>query len=295
LRQILLNLIGNALKFTEKGEVAVRIASEERTETGIRLHFSIRDTGVGIPEHRKNVIFDAFTQADNSMTRKYGGTGLGLTITSRLVQLMGGRVWVDSELGQGSTFHFTADFVLGQARATHIPASPEIGFDQISSVGLKPSITMNPPPEAGRKLRILLAEDNLINQILATRLLEKRGHSVTVANDGREALKMLEGGASDRFDVVLMDVQMPEMDGFEVTAAIRQREKLLRRHIPIVAITAHAMKGDEERCHAAGMDAYISKPIQPMELFRIIESCVETLAPNGPLHQLLPQEEAHNI
>lgn len=153
----------------------------------------------------------------------------------------------------------------------------------------------NAQHEKGRKLRVLLAEDNPINQILATRLLEKQGHSVTVANDGREAVTMLQGAAPDRFDIVLMDIQMPQMDGFEATVAIRKSEESNGRHLPIVAITAHAMKGDQERCLAAGMDGYVSKPIQPKELFRVIESCMGTANPGIPIPQFLPQEKILNI
>ncbi len=400
LRQVLLNLVGNAIKFTDEGEVVVvvRPAIGPMGPMGpigpmapdTALHFEVRDTGIGIPTEKQALIFEAFAQADTSTTRKYGGTGLGLTISSHLIGLMGGRIWVESTPGQGSTFHFTARFglapaprpapalslddlpvlvvddnatnrrileemlgnwrmrpalatsgeaalaALRQAAAAgepfplvlldaHMPGldgfsvadmilhSPELAGTIIvilTSAGLpgdaahcrelgiaasvmKPfkqselldailtaldrsvrgvaprAAAERPPPRAaGRALRILLAEDNVVNQKLAVRLLEKQGHSVTVAGNGREALVAL---TAEPFDLVLMDVQMPEMDGLEATAQIRRAEQGSGRHVPIVAMTAHAMKGDRERCLAAGMDGYVSKPIQPGELFEAVD------------------------
>ncbi len=385
LRQVIVNLVGNAIKFTERGEVIVYVTVESRTADGIQLHFTIADTGIGILKEKQNAIFDAFTQADGSMTRTYGGTGLGLTICSRLVELMKGKIWVESEIGKGSRFHFTAHFALQQNSIKKVvPSDPMILRDMrvlivddnetnrhilvkmMSSWHAKPvgvdsgakamialreghglgrtyqlilldaqmpemdgfalveSIKRNPewnsatimmlssagqrgdalrcrelgvaayltkpvrqaelldailtalgtPPkkEAGAQLitrhslredhgllRILLVEDNIVNQMLALRMLEKRGHTVTVVNNGREALSALEERI---FDIVLMDVQMPVMDGLEATAAIRAKEKTSGTHIPIVAMTAHAMAGDEDRCIAAGMDGYLSKPIR---------------------------------
>jgi two-component system, sensor histidine kinase and response regulator len=358
------------------------------------LHFTVSDTGIGIPAEKQSQIFDAFKQADGSMTRKYGGTGLGLAISSRLVGLMSGRIWVESELGKGSQFHFTiraslpsgpprksvpktvrflenvsvlvvddnatnrqillktltswkmkpsavdsGSAALAALEATHargeiIPLiltdaqMPEMdGFElatrikqhpdwkaatvlMLSSAGLRgdgercreigvaayltkplknselldailcamgtlppasvpcPLITRHSLREGRRRLHVLLAEDNAVNQVLAVRLLQKHGHDVTVAANGREALAALE---KQECDIVLMDVQMPEMSGFEAASAIRAREKSTGAHIPIVAMTAHAMKGDEERCLQAGMDAYIAKPIRPERLFQIIE------------------------
>ena len=395
LRQIVVNLVGNALKFTESGEVVVGAEVENRAADDILLHLSVRDTGVGIAPEKQKIIFESFTQADGSMTRKYGGTGLGLTISSRLAEIMGGRVWVESELGKGSTFHFTLRFRL-QAQG----ASPEhredgghvsweglsvlvvddnrtnrrILQEMLSSRGLRPTLAdsgrtalvalqavkdagkpyslivvdahmpemdgftlaeqiiairefrstpiimltsagqpgdarrcremgfaaylckpvsqsellevvasalqkaaANALPEVstpkivrreGRSLHVLLAEDNVVNQTLASHLLEKRGFDVTVVGDGNEALAAIE---RQRFDVVLMDIQMPNKDGLEATAAIRAEEGSSGAHLPIIALTAHAMKGDRERCIAAGMDSYLSKPIRSKELFETIE------------------------
>ncbi len=389
LRQIIVNLVGNAIKFTEKGEVVVYVQADSRTNDDIQLHFTIADTGIGIPAEKQTAIFEAFTQADGSMSRTYGGTGLGLTISSRLVAFMGGRIWVESEPGKGSRFHFTAHFGLQKVPArTVVPRDPttlrdmrvlvvddnatnrqillrmlanwhanptavESGARAITALreaqglgsifplilldaqmpemdgfALAECIKRNPdwraatimmlssagqrgdarrcrelgvaayltkpvrqgelldailtalgtrpikeaPPvlvtrhslrENSNHLRILLVEDNAVNQVLALRLLEKRGHTVAVAGNGKEALTALE---KQSFDLVLMDVQMPEMDGFEATIAIREKEKTSGNHVPIIAMTAHAMVGDKERCLEAGMDDYISKPIRPEEL-----------------------------
>jgi two-component system sensor histidine kinase/response regulator len=400
LRQIIVNLLGNAIKFSQLGEIVLRVQTEARSQDSVSLHFSVRDTGIGIPEDRFKSVFEAFTQADNSTTRKYEGTGLGLTITSRLVEMMGGRIWVESESGQGSTFHFTARFGLATTSANqvsspdslslrnlavlvvddnatnsrileeilvswhmtptlaaggeealaalrqakecgtpfplvltdmqmpdmdgfmfveHIKRNPEYAgatIMMLTSAGQRgdaarclelgvaayltkpikqsdlldailtalgngsreasPSrlVTRHSLRETRQVLRILLAKDNAVNQVLATRLLEKRGHTVVVANNGREALAQLEKAAFMGFDIVLMDVQMPEMDGFEATSVIRKNEMSSVKHLPIIALTARAMKGDHERCLAAGMDAYISKPIQPLELFAAIEKLI---------------------
>ncbi len=386
LRQIIINLVGNAIKFTEHGEVVVRATAESQTDKDILLHFTVTDTGIGIPADKLSVIFDPFTQADGSTTRRYGGTGLGLTISARLVQLMGGRIWVESEPDKGSTFHFTvrlgiatgvdkipirridlealpvlvvddnatnrvilteilfnwemkptavssgaaavetmkkaavaeAPFPLvlldammpemdGFAVAEEIKKNPllagatilmlssadsagdaarcrQIGIARylrkpikqaelldtiliaLGSVPLQPSLSHHGAQivnATGAKWRILLAEDNEINQHLAANILKKRGHEVDVVENGREALRALERAP---YDVILMDVQMPEMDGLAATAAIRDREKVSGRHMPIIALTAHAMQGDRERFLAAGMDAYVSKPLRPQDL-----------------------------
>ena len=389
LRQIIVNLVSNAIKFTEKGEVVVSVQADSRTNDDIQLHFTITDTGIGIPAGKQTAIFEAFTQADGSMTRTYGGTGLGLTISSRLVAFMGGRIWVESEPGKGSRFHFTAHFGLQKLPARAIvprdpttlrdmrvlvvddnatnrqillkmltnwhtnPTAVESGAKAISTLreaqglgrvfqlilidaqmpemdgfALAECINRNPdwgtatimmlssagqrgdarrcrelgvaayltkpvrqgelldailtalgtrpikeaPPvlvtrhslrENSNHLRILLVEDNAVNQVLAVRLLEKRGHTVAVTGNGKEALAALE---KQSFDLVLMDVQMPDMDGFEATAAIRKKEKTSGNHLPVIAMTAHAMVGDRERCLQAGMDDYIMKPIRPEEL-----------------------------
>jgi two-component system sensor histidine kinase/response regulator len=396
-RQILINLIGNAVKFTEKGEILVKVeegqpADRHEAPDTACLHFAVRDTGVGIPASKQQKIFEAFSQADSSTTRKYGGTGLGLTICSRLVELMGGRIWVESEPEQGSAFHFTLRLAVqntpgarpgplqpeelrevpvlvvddnftnrqllnamlsrwgmrpmavdggrlalealefarhaghpfslvlldchmpemdGFVVAKQIRDKPELNsttlmmltsggspgdgarcrelgisaylnkpiraaelLEGISRIRQKvpetalPLITKHTLREDRNRVRILLAEDNLVNQTVAVRLLEKRGYTVVVAGSGRAALAALE---QNNFDLVLMDVQMPELDGFETTVAIRAKEELTGAHIPIVAMTAHALKGDQERCMASGMDGYLSKPIRVEELLAIVE------------------------
>jgi len=251
LRQVLFNLLGNALKFTEQGEVALSVENAPGAKAGERrLQFAVRDTGIGIPRDRLNAIFHAFTQADGSTARRYGGTGLGLSIAQRLVHMMGGSVEVDSEVGAGSTFRFTAAF----AEAARPSADAEAGAPGRAVAG---------GGSVARPLRVLCAEDNVVNQKLLTRLLQKRGHAVTVVGDGAEALAALE---RDSFDLVLMDVQMPRMDGFEATGLLRRRERGTGAHLPVVALTAHAMKGDREACLRAGMDDYLSKPLEAREL-----------------------------
>jgi signal transduction histidine kinase/CheY-like chemotaxis protein len=396
LRQILLNLIGNAVKFTSQGEIALRVEKEQEIDQKVTLHFAVRDTGLGIALEKQQSIFESFTQADNSTSRRFGGTGLGLTISARLVEAIGGRIWVESEPGLGSTFHFTAPFAFekvaistigidpgsfsgltvlvvddnaanrrimqemlqgwgidpilvdresraleelekarvlggpfslilldahmpdtdGFAVAERIKKNPrfsesevvmltsfgstgdaakccELGISahlpkpikrldlldiirqRLGSFNREPE-TVSPGSPSARvgsltALTILLAEDNRVNQIVATRLLEKRGHTVVLAETGRAAL---EAVSKQRFDLVLMDVQMPEMDGLEATMAIRQREKMSGKHIPIVAMTANAMSGDEERCLQSGMDGFVAKPISVKDLFTTIETLV---------------------
>jgi two-component system, sensor histidine kinase and response regulator len=397
LRQVVINLVGNAIKFTEHGEVVLRVEAESRGDGNALLRFSVADTGIGIPTEKQAVIFDAFSQADSSTTRRYGGTGLGLAISAQLVELMGGRISVESEPGRGSTFHFAARFELQQrgmeksparwrsltdlpvlivddnatnrrileevftswrmcpvaveggasALATlekslhadqsfavvlldgHMPdmdgfavaeritqdrryagiklviltsaGQPEdvarcrrLGisayltkpvkqselFDVIiTSIGQPAGERPRAPRPARRarrpqgKLHVLLAEDNPVNQLLATRIFKKLGHHVTVVSNGREALSAVQAG---QFDLVAMDVQMPEMDGLDATAAIRAWEKATGTHTPIMAMTAHAMKGDRERCLAAGMDGYTSKPIRIGELEHTITQLVSS-------------------
>jgi PAS domain S-box-containing protein len=396
LRQILVNLVGNAIKFTERGEVDVRVERESEKEGRECLRFTVQDTGIGIPVESQARIFDAFAQADTSTTRRYGGTGLGLTISRRLVEMMGGRIWLESTPGKGTSFHFTV--WLGRGKQTQ-QATPELakleglavlvvddnftnrrileemltawhlkpalaesarnamsslekalgagvpfplvlvdanmpevdGFALVEQIrlnpGLKGAIIMmltsasqsgdvarcrelgvaryltkpigqselldailqavggklqavaplsgpgihQPLPARRRGFRILLAEDNRVNQLLAVRLLEKRGHHVQVAGDGREVLEKLK---TAEFDLILMDVQMPVMGGFEATAAIREMEKGTGRHIPIIALTAHAVTGDRERCVTAGMDGYVAKPIHPEELLEKMEALI---------------------
>ena len=396
-RQIVVNIVGNAIKFTEQGEVVVRVEMISGTEDEARFHFVISDTGIGIPPEKQKTILNAFSQADSSTTRKFGGTGLGLAISLQLVEMMGGRLWIESLPGEGSTFHFTARFGLQKGRVeaptqldpaalTDLPVlivddnatnrrvlekmltqsrtrptitdsgasalaavkqaakageafrlllidfmMPEMdGFElarrireecesdapaiiMLSSVGrrgdallcreagiaaylTKPIrhqelldamntvlgerkneggsvslVTRHSLRENRKRLRILVAEDNPVNQKLAVRMLEKRGHVVAVAANGKEALDTLSAQA---FDLVLMDVQMPEMDGLEATAAIRDREKETGEHVSIIAMTAHALKGDRERCLGAGMDGYISKPVDSLELFSLVEQTI---------------------
>jgi signal transduction histidine kinase/CheY-like chemotaxis protein len=261
LRQVLVNLIGNAIKFTEQGEVVLTLSVVDRQDQHVRLRFEVRDTGIGISKSEQDRLFQAFTQANASTTRKYGGTGLGLAISSRLVALMGGEVGVESEVGTGSIFSFTARFGLHT-----LPLSASRDFEQsMEQKGAGTELVSIQP------LRILLAEDNVVNQKLAVRLLEKQGHTVAIANDGKEALDMLSGDDRDnRYDLVLMVVMMPIVDGLEATRLIRKKELASKRHIPIVAMTANAIKGDREACLEAGMDDYLSKPIRLAELLNII-------------------------
>jgi signal transduction histidine kinase/ligand-binding sensor domain-containing protein/CheY-like chemotaxis protein len=260
LSQIIINLVANALKFTERGEIVVVVETTEVAAGGIHLHFQVRDTGIGIAAAKQALIFEEFAQADSSTTRKYGGTGLGLAISQRLVQLMGGRIWVESEEGRGSTFHFTAWLQPSQEQGTprltangHNPAQDRIVRDLV-----------NAPP---RQLRILVADDVMVNRMLLQRMLEKLGHLVTIAANGQEAADLVSAGT---FDLVFMDVQMPVMDGLASTAAIRERERLTGTRLPIVALTAHAMQGDKERFLGAGMDAYISKPLDRADVVAAI-------------------------
>ena len=269
LRQVLVNLVGNAIKFTRRGEVAVAVEVTSRTEDGMELHVAVSDTGIGIPAAKQHLVLEPFTQADGSTTREYGGTGLGLAISRQLVEMMGGRLWLQSEVGHGSTFHFTVPLQLYTA--------PTISSVPTEFDGVCPSPTMaTDSTSTRRRLRILLAEDNRVNQQVAARMLEKRGSQVVVVSTGTEVLATL---AQTPFDVVLMDVQMPELDGLETTIAIRAQECLSGLHLPIIAITAHAMKGDEERCLAAGMDGYVAKPLKAEELYAAIDRVLEGRSP----------------
>jgi signal transduction histidine kinase/DNA-binding response OmpR family regulator/integral membrane sensor domain MASE1 len=402
IRQILVNLIGNSIKFTEQGEIVLSIHKAAEQESRVLLHFSVSDTGIGIPVEKQQAIFEPFRQADGSMGRKYGGTGLGLSICKNLVQLMHGQIWVESESGRGSTFHFiirvsveqgirpsqtlleserlrgisvlivddneincrilrdtlshwgmkvsvvsngaAALAAIGSASSTEQPFSlilvdqqmPDMdGYTLVERMraiytsypatiimltshsrignsdrrrelgvskclvkpiaqnellkaildaihpspiwgGFSPPVMAIQTCKARSKPKILLAEDNRVNRVLALKLLEKAGYSVSTAEDGRAALQAFESGS---FDLILMDVQMPGMDGFEATAAIRQRERLTGAHIPIVAMTAHAMKGDHERCIAAGMDAYLTKPVSGKTLVETIELQLHAVVP----------------
>ena len=409
LRRIVVNLVGNAIKFTEQGEVVVQVNVEAHGEPDILLHFSVTDTGIGIPIEKQQHIFEAFAQADSSTTRKYGGTGLGLAISAQLCELMNGVMWVESEEGRGSIFHFTAHFgrpgtpakQSGQSEPVKLRDLPVLVVDDnstnrkileemIANWRMKPVAAPNGPAaiealqrahkngtpfrlvlldghmpgmggfevaarvkqdpqlhgaevilltSAGRSedvaraktvgvaaalskpvkqselwdaivtalnvpgqqksrasssaartrararqpLRVLLAEDNPVNQEVALRLLERRGHSVIVAENGRHALTAIE---RHKFDLVLMDVQMPEMGGLEATQLIREKEKSTGEHLPILAMTAHAMQGDRERCIAAGMDGYLAKPIDPKSFLQTVEG----ISQRAEQHGTIPKE-----
>ena len=393
LRQVVVNLAGNAIKFTERGEVVLRARTESRGNGSVLLHFSVEDTGIGIAPEKQLVIFEAFSQADSSTTRRYGGTGLGLAISAQLVELMGGRIFVESQLGNGSTFHFTSRFTVRRARVkrpipqwralTDLPVlivddnatNRKILEEVLTNWHMRPVAVESGPAALARlqesrhasqpvavvlldghmpdmdgfavaerisrdtrhaglklviltsagsqdvnrcrklgisaslskpikqselfdviinvigetaakklrglqprkkgstrgKVRVLVAEDNEINQLVARRLFEKLGHKVKLVSNGREALSAVRTGL---FDLVAMDVQMPEMDGLDATRAIRDLEKKTGSHIPIMAMTAHALKGDRERCLAAGMDGYVSKPIRAQALAKAISEAM---------------------
>jgi PAS domain S-box-containing protein len=249
LQQVLLNLAGNAIKFTEHGEVEVGVRTLSQDGEGW-LEFAVRDTGIGIPPSARERLFQSFAQADASMARRFGGTGLGLSICKSLVELMGGRIWVESEVDKGSTFYFTVPLPLAKDLPSEFEAPVAV------------------PTVASAQLHILLVEDNPANQKLATYVLQDRGHVVEIAGDGQEAIRLT---AQNRYDVILMDVQMPGMNGMEATAAIRKREDGTSR-VPIIAMTAHAMRGDRDRCLAAGMDGYLSKPVNAQEMLGLVES-----------------------
>ena len=401
LRQILINLLGNALKFTMEGEVSLEVHAHLIEDKATTLHFTVSDTGVGIAAEKLTSIFDSFSQADTSTTREFGGTGLGLTISKRLVEMMGGRIWVESEPGVGSRFHFTVKLGASVTRAVNVESTgapvilrgvkvlivddnrtnrrileglvkrwgmnpttaadgeialtqlsaakesnaafaliltdmhmPKMdGFELVQHIKEKPGLstatimmltsggqrgdaarceqlgisayllkpvrqvelreaivrvlsakeragtiplitryTLNDSSEPAKRLHILLAEDNAVNQKLAIRMLEKRGHHVAIASNGKEALAALEHRS---YDLVLMDVQMPEMDGLEATKQIREKEKASGEHQAVVAMSALVMKGDRERCMEAGMDGYISKPIRPQELDEVLEKYLD--------------------
>jgi len=413
LQQIISNLVANAIKFTDHGHVLLQVREETRRDESTLLHFSVTDTGMGIPAEKQAIIFEAFSQADGSTTRRFGGTGLGLTISTTLVKMMGGRIWVESESGAGSTFHFTAAFDIAslpetaptavithsvrvlivddnavnrriyreqclrwgmepqvvadgaaalealsaaadrgtpftlvlldanmpemdgfsvaeaithrpdladatimmltssgqygdtsRCQALHIAAylvKPINAEDLLSAIGRALTKGVRPAgrvpaaktavaaPAAVAALNILLAEDNIVNQRVAAGLLTRRGHHVTIASNGVETLAAFE---RQRFDLVLMDLQMPEMDGLEVTAVIRDRERGTGRHTRIVAMTAHAMNGDRERCIAAGMDGYLSKPIDRSMLYVVVEQEADAVVPVALTSAATIDEEA---
>ena len=264
IRQILVNLVGNAIKFTEQGGVTVGVATAGVDDSAAMLHFSVRDTGIGVPLESQAEIFAPFTQADASTTRRYGGTGLGLAITSSLVEAMRGKIWLESQPGSGSTFHVTITLPRCQPADLPKPAA-----ERIPSKGEQASAAA--PPAAPCR-RVLLAEDTVANQKLLKLLLERRGHSVQLASDGQEAVRL---ASEQAFDIILMDVQMPLMNGFQATEAIRSLPEDRHRAVPIVALTAHALRGDEDRCLEAGMTAYLSKPIDSGRLYELIDNLCE--------------------
>ncbi|MDB5385921.1 MAG: Sensor protein, partial [Planctomycetaceae bacterium] len=293
----LVNLVSNAVKFTDKGfvRVAARLDSTMSPEPEdwddesvlnapiksdpsnsvlglqrVKLHFSVQDSGIGIPAEQHETIFAPFEQADKTITRRYGGTGLGLSIARQLSQLMQGEVWLESTVGEGTTFHFTVRL--------HLPHSKSKRQVNRKSDTPRPSITT---PEIRRPLHVLVVEDNYVNQRLIVKLLNNRGHKTAVANDGQEALRVLENNSD--FDVILMDMQMPRLSGLETTTEIRKREVLTGKHIPIIALTANVLKGDREKCLASGMDEYLTKPINREELFETLaKSVAKFVKPTSP-------------
>jgi PAS domain S-box-containing protein len=268
LRKILISLLDNAIKFTERGDVMLRVTVGSAAEGEGYLHFSVSDTGIGIPAAKQALIFEAFAQADGSTTRTHGGTGLGLATAALLAGEMGGKIWVESRIGERTTFHFTAKLL---EQRTAAPAL-------LSGAARESVADLVPSKRAANGLRILLAEDNVVNRLVATVILEKCGHSLVQAANGREAL---EAAINEEFDLIIMDVQMPEMDGLEATRRIREAEKATGRHTPITAMTAHAMAGDRERCLAGGMDHYLSKPLIKAELYGLIDQILAGRNPAG--------------
>jgi len=256
LRQVIVNLVSNALKFTKQGEVKISVDIVSNSENSVNLKINVTDTGIGIPQQALETLFNAFTQADGSTTRKYGGTGLGLAIVSQLVDLMGGSLGVDSVEGEGSSFWFTASFQRTDER-------PEAAAERTDN-----------NEELQLLAKVLLVEDNPINQMVAQKMLEKVGLKATLANNGVEALKKLE---EELFDLVLMDCQMPEMDGFDATRAIRRLGLRAKNEtlLPIVAMTANVMSGDRERCLEVGMDDYIGKPVQLDQLTSVLKKWLD--------------------
>lgn len=241
LNQILTNLLGNAIKFTEKGQVKLTVRQTKKADENIFLAFEVSDTGIGIAKEKQDIIFSAFEQAQKETSRKYGGTGLGLSIVKKLVELQGGQITLDSELGKGSKFSFTLSFVIAE-----------------KSYAVQEKIAeLAPRPDLSGK-EILLVEDNALNQMVAEKFLEGMNLNITIVGNGAEAVSMLK---KKNYDIILMDIQMPEMDGYEATRYIRENFSEDQRHIPILAMTAHAFRDEEDKCKKAGMNDYISKPL----------------------------------
>lgn len=259
LRQILVNLINNAIKFTFKGKIVVSVKANSVFDDMCELLFSVADEGVGIEKDKLQTIFEVFTQADDSTTRRFGGTGLGLAISKRLVEMMKGRIWAESEEFKGSTFHFTGKFKIVKKQDLS---------EALKEVSIEDQLIASLPKRHMKQLSVLLAEDNIVNQKITVRILEKRGWKVKTAVNGKDVLDFLD---SESFDVILMDAQMPVLDGFEATKKIRENEQKNGGHIPIIALTARAMADDRKKCLDCGMDGYVAKPIDRQKLFEAIE------------------------
>lgn len=257
IKQIIMNLINNSLKFTSEGHVEVNFAIQSKSEKHISLNIEVKDTGVGIASEKLDEIFLAFHQADSSTTRKYGGTGLGLAICNKLAEMMGGKILVESQIGVGSKFTLNCPFDIANTEEIKILSTSSVIFNSGDKIQSNQSLSLN----------ILLAEDNEINQKIAASFLKKMGHTVSVASNGLQALDKFN---SQKFDLILMDIQMPEMNGYDATRAIRDLEKILKTRTPIIALTAHALRGDKEKCIQNGMDDYISKPLFYDDLQTII-------------------------
>jgi signal transduction histidine kinase/DNA-binding response OmpR family regulator len=262
LRQVLVNLVGNAIKFTEKGSVSLRV---RRSEDASKIEFAVTDTGIGIPEQQREQIFEAFRQGDSSDTRAFGGAGLGLTISSGLVERMGGRIWLESEPGRGSTFYFTARLEPVE------DANADDEARDIRAASGEPALSPQGTTAMTGPIRVLLAEDNTVNQKLMQSLLGREGHSVELAVNGQEAVDM---ASQKDFDVVLMDVQMPILGGIDATRRIREWESKVGGHVPIIALTARGTNGGRDDCLAAGMDGYLDKPVRSEDLLAMIGDLV---------------------
>jgi CheY-like chemotaxis protein/anti-sigma regulatory factor (Ser/Thr protein kinase) len=275
--------LSNAIKFTHQGEVTVEVGLEAETPLDVTISFAVCDTGIGIPADQQQLIFEAFTQGDGSSTRRYGGTGLGLAICHRLVSMMGGVVSVQSQPGAGSTFRFTARF--GRVAEAEEPTA-----DPDSVLSASPALAVKTAAPACGPLRILVAEDAPMNQRLIIRLLEKQNHEVTVAGDGLAAVEAFGRAGTAGFDLVLMDVRMPLMDGYEATQAIRELEQATGVHTPIIAVTANAIKGDRERCLEAGMDDYLSKPVSRERLLEMLAKWSQSKTNSVCLAPVTPAE-----
>ncbi len=282
-RQILVNLIGNALKFTESGVVSLNISLDSYETESVIVRFQVRDTGAGIALSIQKRLFDAFEQADNSSTRAFGGTGLGLTICKQLAELMGGDIGVKSELGKGSTFWFTVRFL-------RAPEKSEINEERISG-----SDELSDPQSIPNSLRVLVAEDNPVNQLVIEEHLQSMGCESTIVDNGQSAVEAIK---NSKFDLVLMDVQMPLLDGLEATTRIRDLEKTtgLRKRLPVIVLTAEAMRGDREKCLESGMDDYLAKPIDPIDLARLLRKWAPDASPSmtGPKRELTPQNPTNS-